>query len=566
MKVQQHWAMSKLIGEEMALIDGIDADQQIWMKTLTKVHEERMKLEEEILEKKQEEVLQGYTVSNQEVRNNWEDWKAPIDKELSTLLENGAISPITKQQRDELVQQHGTRMECIPSKIVAVVKAGGKKKARLVACGNYATTDHITAEEKTASGTDIVALRMMLRVAAHRGWEVGSLDVKGAFLLAPRRKRDVTVLKPPAVLLQKGVVSQDTLWSVNKAVYGLVESPADWSDYRDKEIAGMQWKLHDKIYELQMSEETNMWLIKEVGGDGSPCGYLATYVDDMLMVGPQPLLQALMTTIANKWECSSQEFAEFGKDLRFCGMEIRKTPQGFDIHQSSYVMDLLARYEVAKTADVPMGKVEDLDEDEEEKQVDLAQLRQAQQLAGELIWVSTRTRVDIAFAVGAMSRRLHRDPTGALRIGEQILSYLRKSPGLGIQYSPCEPTEMDENQVPRMMDTIEVFADVSYAPGGEAYRSIQGVLTTMGGQIIQWHTGRQSLIATSTAEGELLAYQEGQIMGASVESLAQAMALDPLANTSPEGESQQAERSPEEGEWKRKSLANQAYGWYSVGC
>ena len=58
-----------------------------------------------------------------------------------------------------------------------------------------------------------------------------------------------------------------------------------------------------------MSEETNMWLIKEIGGDGSPCGYLATYVDDMLMVGPQPLLQALMTTIANK-------FAEFGKDLR----------------------------------------------------------------------------------------------------------------------------------------------------------------------------------------------------------------------------------------------------------
>ena len=176
-----------------------------------------------------------------------------------------------------------------------------------------------------------------------------------------------------------------------------------------------------------------MWLIKEIGGDGSPCGYLATYVDDMLMVGPQPLLQPLMTTIANKWECSSQEFAEFGKDLRFCGMEIYKIPQDFDIHQSSYVMNLLARYEVAKKADVPMGKVEDLDEDEGEKKVDLAQLRQAQQLTGELIWVLTRI-IDIAFAVGAMSRRLHRNPTGVLRIGKQILSYLRKFPGLGIQY------------------------------------------------------------------------------------------------------------------------------------
>ena len=48
--VQQHWAMSKLIGQEMALIDGTDDDQRIWMKTLTKLHEERERLEEEILE------------------------------------------------------------------------------------------------------------------------------------------------------------------------------------------------------------------------------------------------------------------------------------------------------------------------------------------------------------------------------------------------------------------------------------------------------------------------------------------------------------------------------------
>eukprot|EP00435_Cladocopium_sp_Y103_P055569 s1349_g18.t1 len=107
-----------------------------------------------------------------------------------------------------------------------------------------------------------------------------------------------------------------------------------------------------------------------------------------------------------------------------------------------------------------------------------------------------------------MSQRSSKIPEGALKIGKQVLAYLNKYPTLGISYSPCEPTEMDENQVPRMMDTVEVFADVSYAPDGEAYRSIQGVLFTMDGQIIQWHTARQSLIATSTAEEELLAYQE----------------------------------------------------------
>ena len=170
------------------------------------------------MEGKEEEVLQGRTVSNQEVRMNFEEWREPIQKELDTLLGNGALVPIDKERRDQMIREHELTMGCIPAKIVAVIKAGGRRKARLAACGNYAITDHITQEEKTASGADIVSLRTMVRLAAHRGWSCSSLDIKGAFLLAPRRKKSLTVLAPPKILKDRGMIPEGLLWQVNKAV------------------------------------------------------------------------------------------------------------------------------------------------------------------------------------------------------------------------------------------------------------------------------------------------------------------------------------------------------------
>ena len=555
-KVQQHCAISKLIGEEMAILDGSCRDHQVWMKTLTMLQEEREKIEEEILasKPKEEEVLQGRTVSNAEVRNNFEEWREPIEKELKTLTGNGAIVPITKEQRDEMIKEHGSTMECIPSKVVAVVKAGGRRKARLVACGNYAITDRITQEEKTASGADIVALRMLIRLAAHYGWDCSSLDIKGAFLLAPRRKRNLTVLSPPKVLQEKNLIPKGTMWMVNKAVYGLVESPADWGSYRDEELHGIRWNAFGVTYKLQMTREANIWkILEESGEEEAPCGYLATYVDDMLMVGSNSILHGLMDAISAKWECSSKEFAEEGKDLRFCGMEIRKTRKGFDLHQSSYIQDLLNRREVRKKADFPMGKLEDLEE-EDVKKVSVEQLRAAQQLAGELIWVSTRTRMDVSFAVGAMSRRLHKDPEGALCIGQQILEYLNQYPTLGVSYTPCDVMEMDHSQVPRQLDTVEVFADVSFAPGSESYKSIHGIVTTLGGQVIQWHTGRQPLIATSTAEGELLSYQEAQVMGAGVEEMLYEVGLKPVVIMYGDKKAAISLATLETGSWRTRHL------------
>ena len=64
------------------------------------------------------------------------------------------------------------------------------------------------------------------------------------------------------------------------------------------------------------------------------------------------------------------------------------------------------------------------------------------------------------------------------------------------------------------MNRIELYADVSYAPGGG--RSHQGVMAYYGGALVQWLSVRQAFTTLSTAEAELVGYLEAMTMGQSV--------------------------------------------------
>ena len=61
----------------------------------------------------------------------------------------------------------------------------------------------------------------------------------------------------------------------------------------------------------------------------------------------------------------------------------------------------------------------------------------------------------------------------------------------------------------RNMNLVEIYCDVSYAPQGE--KSVQGIVGMVGGGVVQWESSRQSCMALSTAEAELLAYVESSM-------------------------------------------------------
>jgi len=93
--------------------------------------------------------------------------------------------------------------------------------------------------EVYATGADSTQLRSTLRLAALRQWECLSLDVKSAFLLAPKAQGETVIAKPPKILEEAQLAQPGEHWLVTSAMYGLVTSPKDWSTFRDSELQNM---------------------------------------------------------------------------------------------------------------------------------------------------------------------------------------------------------------------------------------------------------------------------------------------------------------------------------------
>ena len=180
--------------------------------------------------------------------------------------------------------------------------------------------------------------------------------------------------------------------------------------------------------------------------------------------------------------------------MTFCGFQIRKIPEGFAVGQRKYIETLLQRREVRGVETVPCGKIGD---EPEEENPSISLIKEAQMITGELGWLTSRTRPELAYSVALMARQLHKRPSLTIRIGEQILRYLKATTNQEMVFTKIQ----DETVLKLMVDT-------SFAPPHENYRSVQGLAFQQGNNILMWSSSRQPFVCQSTAEAELLAYNE----------------------------------------------------------
>jgi len=113
------------------------------------------------------------------------------------------------------------------------------------------------------------------------------------------------------------------------------------------------------------------------------------------------------------------------------------------------------------------------------------------ELVGCLLYLSTTTRPDIAFAVGVLSRFMSCPEEDHLHAATGVLRYLREKTRLGVVYSGSEP--------------LQGFFDADWAGDIDGRRSTTGSVFTCNGGAITWTSKRQSPVATSTAEAEYAA-------------------------------------------------------------
>ena len=488
----------------------------------------------------------------------------PVESEVMVLENTSTLVRKTPEEVKALAQS-GIYIEIIPGKLLCSRKAPcGRRKARIVGCGNFGTPDETVTT--STGGIDAVALRVLMMVASQRGWTCGSTDIKSAFLQAPKRSaaHRVTLVKPPQLVTQLGIVPPGTMWAAEGALYGLRESPEDWACHRNQCLRGATWSCNGHARRIQQLAQANVWKI--VNLDGEVKAYLGTYVDDLIMVGPTEEVTSVLRKVEAIWECSgSQVLEKEGQELKFCGFQVLRTSNGYKLHQGDYILDLCDKKGVTGPS-VWKGTV--LQEAEDEK-FDIATLREAQTLVGELQRVTCRSRPDVCHATGVLSRAMHRRPREVCEQARAILTYLKDTADRGINFWKAGEHllgEKEELKFPRGEADVEAYADASFAPAAEAYKSVHGTIVMVAGCPILWSSARQPFITGSTAEAELVAYTEVFQQAEGVATLLEALGIENVRRSLyGDNKSALALCQGDVGAWKTRHLPPTTCSWPKGG-
>jgi hypothetical protein len=178
----------------------------------------------------------------------------------------------------------------------------------------------------------------------------------------------------------------------------------------------------------------------------------------------------------------------------FLGLEINREEDGsVRVSQTHYTEKLLERFNMSNCKAVTTPIVKDNDTEESSRNSEFP-YRQA---VGALMFLMCGTRPDIAYALSVVSRNLE-NPTDrdVVRV-KRILRYLRGTTNCGLLYK--------NNQA---KGVFECYSDADHGGDLSTGRSTSGVLCLHSGAPISWMSQRQSSVAISTTEAEVVAASE----------------------------------------------------------
>jgi len=223
-------------------------------------------------------------------------------------------------------------------------------------------------------------------------------------------------------------------------------------------------------------------------------GILLTYVDDLMVITEAKINEVIMKTIDKTWKCSPEEVVKMNNQpVSFCGICIEEVENGFFIHQRPYTRELLKKHRLEECNATKILLDKETDESDKVEEEDeewikwketpefLLKVREAQKIAGEVLWLTTRTRPDLCYPIQKMTSIATKDPIKAIKYGTRMLRYLKGTEQFGLKYLNLEATkkkfeEFKEDWPTEVFDDqrVCVWSDSSFA--SQLQQKSQGAL------------------------------------------------------------------------------------------
>ncbi|UYV84151.1 hypothetical protein LAZ67_X001338, partial [Cordylochernes scorpioides] len=384
---------------------------------------------------------------------------------------------LRETEEEELIKKGGPKdKKLIKSKWIFSIKKnsdGSIKnfKARLVATGY----DQILGSDYHGIYSPTIrpeTIRILIKIAAMKKVIPQQKDVQTAFLYGDLEE-EIFMLQPPG--FEKG---NNKICYLMKSIYGLKQASRMWNKKLDELLtnAGMKQSANDPC--LYYCNFRNHFL------------YLGIHVDDILSVGSGDDFEE------NIWKRIKREIdiTDLGAAKNFLGMEFEYRDDSIFINQKKYIEEILEAYNLryCNPSKTPLCISTNYDLFENSKSIDQ---KYYQEIVGKLIYIATRTRPDICYAISNMSR-FNKDPREVHMNGlKKILRYLKGTMNYELIYS-------------RGDSSIVTYTDASWDRTADA-RSYSGFVIEMGNNLLNWKSNKQRSVALSTAESELEALSEG---------------------------------------------------------
>ncbi|KAK9078427.1 hypothetical protein SSX86_002484 [Deinandra increscens subsp. villosa] len=345
-----------------------------------------------------------------------------------------------------------------------------KHKARLVAKG-YVQVEGIDYEDTFAPVARIESIRLIIALAASKGWLVHHLDVKCAFLHG-KLQEEVYVMQPDGF---KAKGKENYVCRLHKALYGLKQAPRAWNARLDAALKNMGFK--------KCVHEPGIYRIKKSGF----ILILGIYVDDILVTGTR---EKDVTAFKEKMKINF-EMNDLGLLTYYLGIEVMQKKGTISLKQSAYAKKILSLggMEECNPCSYPMEHRLVLTSESGSKFVEATKYRQ---LIGSLRYL-VHTRPDLCLSVGIVSRFMQAPRDAHLAAVKQILRYVKGTIHYGIEYGAGGD------------DKLIGYCDSTYASDPEDGKGTNGALFYLSDKVITWSTEKQQTVALSSCESEYMA-------------------------------------------------------------
>jgi len=311
---------------------------------------------------------------------------------------------------------------------------------------------------------------------------------------------------------------KDYMVIIKKALYGLSTSARAWNIELGDMIRGLGF--------VPTRADPDLWI--RLDGGTNKYEYIATYVDDLIMVGHKS--KELMGRIKEKYPIRNiSEVPEYylGNNLNIRDAKIKVSSKKYI---TEVLMALEQKHGQSRKEKVPMS-LGDHPELDDTPLLSDDMRTQYQSNIGILQWICHSGSLGITYAVSSLSRFNATPHEGHFRRTIKLFEYLKKYTNRGFlidpremedenhsyqieadfgnQYSDFEEEMNQRHPTPKMKEvSTTIYVDADHGHDKITGRSITGIISFVGRSPIQWESKHQGAVQTASFGAEFVALRK----------------------------------------------------------